>query len=104
MYRYIVVVYSQPQGFDASATPLVNASTPRTNFNLSMFAQSVGLGNPIAGNFFLTGPSSNGSGSGDASQTGSAGSPAPTNGASSVAAGCGTVGLLIFTILVTGFY
>lgn len=35
----------------------MNATTPRTNFNLTTFGQSVGLGSPVAGTFFLTGPS-----------------------------------------------
>uniref|UniRef100_A0A0W0EZ88 Putative PEBP-like protein n=1 Tax=Moniliophthora roreri TaxID=221103 RepID=A0A0W0EZ88_MONRR len=90
-HRYVAVIYKQPDGFDTSATPLVNASTPRTNFNLTVFAERVGLGNPIAGNFFLTGPS-DGSGSGGASQSGNAASTV-------VASWFGTMAFLIFAVL-----
>ncbi|KAF5387628.1 hypothetical protein D9615_000579 [Tricholomella constricta] len=55
-HRYVLVVYSQPSGFADSAPSFVNVSTPRNNFNLTAFATSVQLGNPVAGNFFLVGP------------------------------------------------
>ncbi|KAL0567636.1 hypothetical protein V5O48_014355 [Marasmius crinis-equi] len=77
-HRYVVLVFDQPNGFNASAQPLVNASTPRNNFNLTTFGQAVGLGNPIAGNFFLTGPG-NDSTSGNATNSASGSSPTSTD-------------------------
>ena len=56
-YSYVVLLFTQPPNFDTTASALVNATTPRTNFNISTFGQAVGLGSPIAGTFFLTGPS-----------------------------------------------
>ncbi|RDB20111.1 OV-16 antigen [Hypsizygus marmoreus] len=55
-HRYVLVVYTQPADFNETALSFVNASTPRTNFNLSTFATSVNLDSPVAGNFFLVGP------------------------------------------------
>ncbi|KAK1231825.1 hypothetical protein PQX77_005039 [Marasmius sp. AFHP31] len=76
-HRYVVVVFNQPTDFDTVAQRLVNASTPRTNFNLTTFSRDVGMGNPIAGNFFLTGP--NGT-NGTTNTNGT--SPSSDNGAS----------------------
>lgn len=56
-------MYTQPPGFSDDVQAVVNATTQRTSFNVSAFADTLGLGNPIAGNFFLTGPS-NSSGEG----------------------------------------
>ena len=55
--RYVIVVYIQPKRFADTASALANASSPLTNFNLMTFATSAQLGNPIAGTFFLLGPS-----------------------------------------------
>ncbi|GLB34007.1 putative RNA recognition motif containing protein [Lyophyllum shimeji] len=55
-HRYVLVVYSQPNDFADTARSFVNASTPRNHFNLTTFATSVKLSNPMAGNFFFVGP------------------------------------------------
>jgi len=55
-HRYTILLFVQPPDFDTTAPHFVNASTPRTSFNLTTFSQEVGLGSPVAGNFFLTGP------------------------------------------------
>ncbi|EIW61216.1 PEBP-like protein, partial [Trametes versicolor FP-101664 SS1] len=58
-HRYILLLFVQPANFTTVASQFVNASTPISNFNISLFAEQVGLGSPIAGNFFLTGPDAN---------------------------------------------
>ncbi|KAF8913753.1 phosphatidylethanolamine-binding protein [Gymnopilus junonius] len=68
-HRYVLLVYSQPGGFDTNAPTLVNSSTPRNNFNISTFAQAVDLGDPVAGNYFLVGPTPNASTSTQAPST-----------------------------------
>ncbi|OBZ76815.1 Splicing factor 3B subunit 6-like protein [Grifola frondosa] len=55
-HRYVILLFVQPSNFTTVAPNFVNASTPRNNFNLTTFSQEVGLGSPVAGNFFLTGP------------------------------------------------
>ncbi|KAF8812284.1 PEBP-like protein [Phlegmacium glaucopus] len=55
-HRYPVLLFNQPSNFNTVAPTLVNASTPRTSFNLSSFVQAVKLGDPLAGNYFLVGP------------------------------------------------
>ena len=47
---------TKPATFDAQVSRLVNASSPITNFDVRSFAKSLGLGAPVAGNFFSTGP------------------------------------------------
>ncbi|KLO14881.1 PEBP-like protein [Schizopora paradoxa] len=76
-HRYVFLLFTQPTNFTtAAASAFVNASTPITNFNISVFAAEMGLGNPIGGSFMKVGPapSSNttsGSGSGGNSTSGS---------------------------------
>ncbi|KIK63784.1 hypothetical protein GYMLUDRAFT_222130 [Collybiopsis luxurians FD-317 M1] len=55
-HRYTILLFKQPQNFSASASSLIQPTTPVTGFNLSSFASSVGLGDPVAGTFFLEGP------------------------------------------------
>ncbi|KAH9482771.1 OV-16 antigen [Psilocybe cubensis] len=55
-HRYVLLVFDQPDSFDVNGPTLVNATTPRTNFSISDFAQAINLGDAIAGNFFLVGP------------------------------------------------
>jgi hypothetical protein len=45
------LVFNQPAGFDQQT--IVNAATPIQHFNISQFAQEVGLGDPISGNFLM---------------------------------------------------
>jgi hypothetical protein len=47
-------MYRQPEGFVETATNLVGASSSIQNFNFTSFAMSTGLGEPLAGTFFLT--------------------------------------------------
>lgn len=56
LFRYTLLLYIQPSGFQQTASALINTSTPITGFNLSSFAEAVGLGTPIAGTFFYEGP------------------------------------------------
>ncbi|KAI0642220.1 phosphatidylethanolamine-binding protein, partial [Trametes meyenii] len=58
-HRYILLLFVQPSSFSATASNLVNASTPILNFNLSRFVAETGLEGPIAGTYFLTGPDGN---------------------------------------------
>ncbi|KAK7461290.1 hypothetical protein VKT23_008469 [Stygiomarasmius scandens] len=58
-HRYTFLVYKQPPNFSEVAPSLVNSSTALeaiVKFNLSSFAESTGLGEPIAGTFFFEGP------------------------------------------------
>ncbi|KAJ7068489.1 PEBP-like protein [Mycena amicta] len=55
-HRYLVLVFAQSSDFDTKASSIVNASTPRTNFNITAFSHQLGLGAPIAGSFWFTGP------------------------------------------------
>ena len=54
--RYIVLLFEQPSNFDTEAPMLITPDTPRNNFNLTIFNETLNLGPPLAGNFFLTGP------------------------------------------------
>lgn len=51
---YTWLLWKQPEGFEAET--FFNASTPITNFNVSAFAASVGLGDPVGGSFVMIGP------------------------------------------------
>ncbi|KAI0058827.1 PEBP-like protein [Artomyces pyxidatus] len=73
-HRYTVLLFVQPDNFSSAAAGLVDQSTPRTNFNLTTFAQKTGLGDPIAGTFFLTGPAQDASSGGNSTPTPSKGS------------------------------
>ncbi|KXN88546.1 OV-16 antigen [Leucoagaricus sp. SymC.cos] len=53
-HRYIFLVFNQPNGFNGQTE--VTPATPISLFNISAFAQDVGLGNPIAGTFMLVAP------------------------------------------------
>ncbi|KAI0335621.1 PEBP-like protein [Cubamyces sp. BRFM 1775] len=82
-HRYTMVLYIQPSNFTTAVSSVVNSSTPITNFNVSLFAQELGLGSPLAGNFFWTGPnasSTNSTGTNSTSNATSSGSsPASSN-------------------------
>ncbi|KAF5360966.1 hypothetical protein D9756_004548 [Leucocoprinus leucothites] len=53
-HRYIFLVFEQPDGFNDQT--VVTPATPVQNFDISAFADAVGLGNPIAGTFMLVAP------------------------------------------------
>ncbi|EIM87952.1 PEBP-like protein [Stereum hirsutum FP-91666 SS1] len=55
-HRYVVLLFEQPFNFDTEAPMLITPDTPRNNFNLTIFNETLNLGPPLAGNFFLTGP------------------------------------------------
>jgi hypothetical protein len=55
-YRYTLLIYAQPDGFDTQK--LVNASTSRLAFNLTQFTAAVGFGQPLGGNMFYVGSES----------------------------------------------
>ncbi|KAJ6539557.1 phosphatidylethanolamine-binding protein [Mycena capillaripes] len=55
-HRYMVLVYVQSADFASKVPSILNSSTPRTNFNMTAFSDALGLGSPIAGIFFFTGP------------------------------------------------
>ncbi|KAL5482675.1 hypothetical protein ACEPAI_9269 [Sanghuangporus weigelae] len=55
-HRYVFLLFQQPPGFNRQTE--VNATTPIENFNISQFAQDVGLGEPLGGTFILVGPDS----------------------------------------------
>ncbi|KAF5358966.1 hypothetical protein D9758_004785 [Tetrapyrgos nigripes] len=77
-HRYVMLAYLQPPNFDGMASQFVNASTDRQNFNITAFAMQTNLSEPLAANFFFTGPS-NSSGNASSSGTGSAASPSGTS-------------------------
>ncbi|KAF5393103.1 hypothetical protein D9757_001340 [Collybiopsis confluens] len=76
-HRYVILAFIEPQDFQSNAQKLVNDSTPRTNFNLTTFANAVNLGSPIGGTYFLTGFSN--SSNGTASSNSSSGSPSSSS-------------------------
>ncbi|KAF8148255.1 phosphatidylethanolamine-binding protein [Crassisporium funariophilum] len=53
-HRYTFLLFNQPKSFNQQT--LVNATTPVSLFNISQFAEAVGLGEPIGGTFMLVGP------------------------------------------------
>ncbi|KAI0078222.1 PEBP-like protein [Panus rudis PR-1116 ss-1] len=53
-HRYVFLLFNQPAGFDQQT--IVTPATSIANFNISQFAEEVGLGNPIGGTFILVGP------------------------------------------------
>ncbi|KAH9939983.1 phosphatidylethanolamine-binding protein [Amylocystis lapponica] len=60
--RSIQLLFIQPPGFDENALQYVNVSSSmsaRQDWNLTAFSQGVGLGSPVAGNFFYTVNTSN---------------------------------------------
>ncbi|THH19924.1 hypothetical protein EW146_g1357 [Bondarzewia mesenterica] len=83
-HRYVILLFIQPSNFDTLAANFVNASTPRSNFNLTTFANEVGLGSPIAGTYFLTqaDDSSGANSSTSTASTAATSSSAGLNGAS----------------------
>lgn len=48
--RYVFLLYVQPAGFEYSFLDLAD----RAGFNLSGFAVRTGMGDPVAGTYFLT--------------------------------------------------
>jgi hypothetical protein len=61
LFRYVILVYVQPDGFDAAGLAYFNGSIPagtdfREHFNITDFAAKTSLGEPVAGNYFLVGP------------------------------------------------
>ncbi|KAJ3993530.1 phosphatidylethanolamine-binding protein [Lentinula boryana] len=83
-HRYVILAFIQPADFNSTAPKLVNASTPRNNFNLTTFGEAVNLGSPIAGTYFLTGPSSN---STNSSATTSSTSPSSSSSSTATSSG-----------------
>ncbi|GJE91792.1 PEBP-like protein [Phanerochaete sordida] len=56
-HRYIFLLYQQPKGFDSQTFVAPNDSIPaREYFNISQFAEEVGMGDPIGGSFVLVSP------------------------------------------------
>ncbi|KAL0640592.1 hypothetical protein Q9L58_000256 [Maublancomyces gigas] len=49
-HRYVFLLYVQPAGFEYSFLDLAD----RAGFNLSGFAERTGMGDPVAGTYFLT--------------------------------------------------
>jgi phosphatidylethanolamine-binding protein (PEBP) family uncharacterized protein len=55
-HRYTMLLFKQPENFNVVASALIQPNSSFEGFNVSAFASSVGLGNPIAGTYFLEGP------------------------------------------------
>ncbi|KAA1473818.1 PEBP-like protein [Dentipellis sp. KUC8613] len=53
-HRYVFLLFAQPAGF--AAQTVLTPATPISNFNVSLFAQEVGLGRPLGGSFMLVAP------------------------------------------------
>lgn len=51
---YVFLMFEQPREF--LHQQLLTPQTPITSFNISDFAQKIGLGNPVAGTYMLVGP------------------------------------------------
>ncbi|CDO76552.1 hypothetical protein BN946_scf184982.g11 [Trametes cinnabarina] len=102
-HRYILLLFVQPVNFTTVAPQFVNSSTPVNNFNISLFAQEVGLGSPVAGNFFLTGPdanstsSTNGTSSASSAASSSSSPASPTSASSSM--GRAELNLIALTVV-----
>ncbi|KAF5347065.1 hypothetical protein D9758_011655 [Tetrapyrgos nigripes] len=60
-HRYIFLLWKAPGGFDKSAVASSFNPVP-TGFNVSEFAETFGLGSPVAGTFFFEAPASEASG------------------------------------------
>lgn len=56
-HSYVVLVYNQSTTFDTNAPSMFSSSSSQSSFDIATFAQSLGLGDPVAGNFFLVGSS-----------------------------------------------
>ncbi|EIM81695.1 PEBP-like protein, partial [Stereum hirsutum FP-91666 SS1] len=56
-HRYVFLLFSQPEDFNNQT--LVNSTTPVNNFNISAFAETLEMGNPLGGTFILVGPDPN---------------------------------------------
>ena len=69
----------QPDNFSQVAPAFVNSSTAISNFNISLFASEVGLGDPVAGNFFFTGPDASSVASSSSSAASSSGTASSGN-------------------------
>ncbi|KAH9850737.1 phosphatidylethanolamine-binding protein [Lenzites betulinus] len=108
-HRYTLLLFVQPANFTSAVSQFLNSSTPISNFNISLFAQELGLGSPIAGNFFFTGPDANSTGTanstGSASAaSGTATSPATPGGTNAPSSSMGKaemswIGLTVATML-----
>ncbi|KAJ7069659.1 PEBP-like protein [Mycena amicta] len=53
-HRYIFLLFRQSSDF--ATQTFVNAATPVSLFNISLFAEEVNLGSPVAGTFMLVAP------------------------------------------------
>ncbi|ETW81985.1 phosphatidylethanolamine binding protein [Heterobasidion irregulare TC 32-1] len=53
-HRYVFLLFHQPATFDQQN--FLNSSTPISLFNISLFADEVGLGHPLGGTFMRVGP------------------------------------------------
>ncbi|KAG6916707.1 hypothetical protein DXG01_005656 [Tephrocybe rancida] len=58
-HRYVLVVYQVTAGGLNNVSSLVNATTSRSGFNLTAFANAANLTSPFAGNYFLVGTDNN---------------------------------------------
>ncbi|KAF9737387.1 hypothetical protein PMIN03_000927 [Paraphaeosphaeria minitans] len=79
-HRYTQLLFKQPSTLEASASDFANTQA-RIGFDIEGFAKKNGLGEPVAGNFFMVDGRANGSagamgtsGAGGARQTGGGGS------------------------------
>jgi len=97
-HRYTILLFQQSDSFDTTAPTLFNSSVV-TGFNVSSFAQTLSLGNPVAGVFFFEGPagptpvpSSSGSPSSSPVITAVTRSPGSSTGSGSVPSGSPTGG------------
>ncbi|KAI0316660.1 phosphatidylethanolamine-binding protein, partial [Amylostereum chailletii] len=53
-HRYIFLLFKQSDAFENQT--LVNSTTSISGFNISQFAEAVGLGDPLGGTFMLVAP------------------------------------------------
>ncbi|KAF7352589.1 PEBP-like protein [Mycena venus] len=100
-HRYLVLVYVQSEDFASKVPSILNASTPRTNFNMTAFSDALGLGAPFAGTFFFTGPDSTATPSG----SGSGASPSATQkGSGAVSLHSQLVVTGVFVLILTTYF
>ncbi|KAF8195661.1 phosphatidylethanolamine-binding protein [Mycena galopus ATCC 62051] len=94
-HRYMVLVYVQSEDFASKVPSILNASTPRTNFNMSAFSDALGLGAPFAGTFFFEGPESTATSSGSSPSA----TPSPkSSGALSLHSQLAVAGVLVSVV------
>jgi hypothetical protein len=81
-HRYTQLLFKQPETLKASASEFADTSA-RIEFDMASFAKKNGLGEPVAGNFFMVDGRAGGAAAGGATGTRGAGGARQTGGGGS---------------------